>query len=89
MTFDRDDFASYSPHQCGKLYSKNNHACEVESKTDIHLVLAYVQDSMLHNVRYGPSVKKSLLLINQLNARGYWDHGNSMRGCVGRQRQQE
>ena len=67
-----ESFASYTAGSLGKVYLGNNHACEIEGVGTIHLALENGQELVLHDVRYVPGIKKSLLSVGYLDAKGYY-----------------
>ena len=47
----------------------NNHACSIDGT--IHFAFPDAQKLVLHDVRYEPGIKKSLLSVGQLDLHGY------------------
>ena len=67
-----ESFTTYTVGSLGKVYLGNNHACEIEGMGTIHLALETGQELVLHDVRYVPRIKKSLLCVGSLDAKGYF-----------------
>ena len=72
FTLSLESFSEYTAGWLGKVYLGNNYACDIEGVGTIHLALENGQELILQDVRYVPGIKKSLLSIGQLDARGYF-----------------
>ena len=71
VTPSKECFSTLHARMYGKVYLGNNHACNIEGIGTMHLALENGQELVLHDVRYVPSIKKSLLSVGQLDLHGY------------------
>ena len=60
-------------HECNHehVYHGNNHACSIEGIDTVHRTIDGTNELVLHDVRYAPSIKKSLLSIGQIDMHVY------------------
>ena len=59
----KECFATFSAGKHGHIYLGNNHACSIEGIGNVHLSVDGKNELVLHNVRYVPGIKKSLLSV--------------------------
>ena len=71
VTPSKECFSTLNARMYGKVYLGNNHACSIEGIGTMHLALENGRELVLHDVRYVPGIKKSLLSVGQLDLHGY------------------
>ena len=67
----KECFSTLSAGMYGKVYHANNHACTIESIGTMHLALETGHELVLHDLRYILGIKKSALLVGQLDLHSY------------------
>ena len=63
VTPTKECFSTLNAGMYGKVYLGNNHACSIEGIGTMHLALENGRELVLHDVRYVPGIKKSLLSV--------------------------
>ena len=71
MTPIKECFTTLSVGSHGHVYLGNNHACSIEGIGTVHLSIDGINELVLHDVRYVPGIKKSLLSVGQMDMHGY------------------
>ena len=64
-------FTTFHASNDGHVYLGNNHACSIEGISTMHLIVDHTNELVLHDVRYVPSITKSLLSVIQMDMHGY------------------
>ncbi len=67
----KECFVTFTAGSHGHVYLGNNHACSIEGIGTVHLSTDGTNVLALHNVRYVPGIKKSLLSVGQMDVHGY------------------
>ena len=61
----KECFTTFHAGSHGHVYLGNNHACSIEGIGTMHLIVDGTNELVLHDVRYVPSIKKSLCLLDK------------------------
>ncbi|MCO5561643.1 hypothetical protein L7F22_015264 [Adiantum nelumboides] len=67
----KECFSTFDAGKHGHVYLGNNHACSIEGIGTVHLSIDDTNELVLHDVRYVPGIKKSLLSVGQMDMHGY------------------
>ena len=67
----KECFSTFTAGSHGHVYLGNNHACSIEGIGTVHFSTNGTNELVLHNVRYVPGIKKSLLSVGQMDMHGY------------------
>ena len=67
----KECFVTFNVGSHGHVYLGNDHACSIEGIGTVHLAINGTNELVLHNVRYVPGIKKSLLSVGQMDMHGY------------------
>ena len=67
----KECFSTFTTGSHGHVYLGNNHACSIEGIGTVHFSTNGTNELVLHNVRYAPGIKKSLLSVGQIDLHGY------------------
>mgnify|MGYP000016945791 CR=1 FL=1 len=67
----KECFSTFTAGSHGHVYLGNNHACSIDGIGIVHFSTNGTNELVLHNVRYVPRIKKSLLSVGQMDMHGY------------------
>ena len=67
----KECFSTFHARSQGNVYLGNDHLCPIEGYITVHLCVDGTNDLVLHNVKYVPSITKSLPSFGQMDAHGY------------------
>ena len=70
VTLVKECFATFNAGSHGHVYLGNNHACSIEGIGTVHFSTNGTNELVLHNVRYVPGIKKSLLSVGHMDMHG-------------------
>ena len=59
----KEFFSTFTAGSHSLVYLGNNHACSIEGIGNVHFSTNGTNELVLHNVRYAPGIKKSLLSV--------------------------